>query len=377
MNRLTVAAIVAMLALPASAIAALPASAIAAPASGVVLSVDRGHHTIQVVDAKHRAHGYRYRGSIPRLHPGTRIAFARSGRHAIARVRVTSSRSRTVSFYARVVRSNSRGVVLGLGDGQTIRVSAGQTAARPAALRWRSARLGSGARPASGTRPASSARPARGTRPGTGAHSALHLSTGGVTLNIQGLAPGTVVLISETVAPGGQTTITVTLPAAGPKGTPTGSAQQQPGSPSQPGDGTPEVAGGDAVGTIAQVSADTLTITTDDHRTLSFSLDPADDLTDGFAPGDVVDVTYDQSGGALAASDVEYVEQDASGTVTAVSDGSITVSDGNTGETQTIVADPAEEMFDGVSVNDSVVVTYHQSAGQAIADVVDDETAGN
>lgn len=42
-----------------------------------------------------------------------------------------------------------------------------------------------------------------------------------------------------------------------------------------------------------------------------------------------------------------------------------------------VVADPSEEMFDGVSVGAGVVITYHQSAGQLIADLVDDETAGN
>ena len=77
------------------------------------------------------------------------------------------------------------------------------------------------------------------------------------------------------------------------------------------------------------------------------------------------------------ASDVEYVETDATGTVTAVNTASLTLTDSDTGQTQTIVADPAEDMFDGVSVSDVVVVTYHQSAGQLIADVVDDETAGN
>jgi hypothetical protein len=110
---------------------------------------------------------------------------------------------------------------------------------------------------------------------------------------------------------------------------------------------------------------------------MTFSCDPADDLTDGFAVGDLVDVTYDTTSGSPIASDVEYVEADATGTVTAVDTTSLTLTNSDTGQTQTIVADPAEDMFDGVSVGDEVVVTYHQSAGQLIADVVDDETAGN
>ena len=83
MNRLPVAVAAAML--------ALPASAAAAPTRGVVLSVNAGRHTIQVVDGKHQAHGYRYRGSLPRLHPGSRISFAHRG-HTIAGVRVPLGR---------------------------------------------------------------------------------------------------------------------------------------------------------------------------------------------------------------------------------------------------------------------------------------------
>ena len=130
------------------------------------------------------------------------------------------------------------------------------------------------------------------------------------------------------------------------------------------------------MGTITQLSDTSVTVSVS-GRSMTFSCDPEDDLTDGFAPGDLVDVTYDSSGGSLSASDVEYVEADATGTVTAVNNTSLTLTDSDTGQTETIVADPAEDMFDGVSVGDGVVVTYHQSAGQLIADVVDDETAGN
>ena len=118
MNRLPVAVAAAML--------ALPASAAAAPTRGVVLSVNAGRHTIQVVDGKHQAHGYRYRGSLPRLHPGSRISFARRG-HTIAGVRVAPGK--TVSFYGRVVRSNAGGLTLRLGDGATVSFSANQVSA--------------------------------------------------------------------------------------------------------------------------------------------------------------------------------------------------------------------------------------------------------
>jgi hypothetical protein len=347
MNRLSFAVAAAML--------ALPASAAAAPTRGVVLSVNAGHHTIQVVDGKHRAHAYRYRGSLPKLHPGSRISFGHRG-HTINHVRVAPGQARTVSFYGRVVRSNASGITLRLGGGGTVSFSSKQVSAVRKRInaqwhRWRSLSA-----------------------------TALHATTGNTIVNINGLAPGTIVLITATIADG-HTTITVTLPA-GSQGSRGGSGGQsgnqsasQTGSGDQSDDNGDDT-GGDAVGTITQLSTTAVTINVG-GRSMTFSCDPEDDLTDGFATGDLVDVTYDSSNGSNQASDVEYVEADATGTVTAVDTTSLTLTNSDTGQTQTIVADPAEDMFDGVSVGDEVVVTYHQSAGQLIADVVDDETAGN
>ena len=343
MNRLPVAVAAAML--------ALPASAVAAPTRGVVLSVNAGHHTIQVVDGKHQAHAYRYRGSLPKLHPGSRISFAHKGR-AIGNVRVAPGK--TVSFYGRVVRSNAGGLTLRLNDGATVSFDSTQVSAVRKRVnaqwhRWRSL-----------------------------TSAALHVHAG---LNIAGVAPGTIVLVTETIS-GGHATISVTLPAGNRSGNHSGgqgpnqSANQSQGGDQASGNSAGAGTGGDAVGTITQLSTTGLTINVG-GRTMTFSCDPADDLTDGFATGDLVDVTYDSSGGSLQASDVEYVEVDVTGTVTAVDTSSLTLTNSDTGQTQTIVADPDEDMFDGVSVGDGVVVTYHQSAGQLIADVVDDETAGN
>jgi len=337
MNRLPVAVAAAML--------ALPASAAAAPTHGVVLSVNAGRHTIQVVDGKHRAHAYRYRSSLPKVHPGSRISFAHKGR-TIGNVRVAPGK--TVSFYGRVVRSSASGLTLRLGDGATLSFDSNQVSAvrKRVNAQWHKWRSLSAA--------------------------ALHVHAG---LNIAGLAPGTTVLVTETIA-NGHATISVTLPA-GSQGS-RGNQNQTGSQSSDSNSGGDNGAGnsGDTVGTITQLSTTGLTINVG-GRTMTFSCDPADDLTDGFATGDLVDVTYDSSGGSLQASDVEYVEADATGTVTAVDTTSLTLTNSDTGQTQTIVADPAEDMFDGVGVSDEVVVTYHQSAGQLIADVVDDETAGN
>jgi hypothetical protein len=69
-----------------------------------------------------------------------------------------------------------------------------------------------------------------------------------------------------------------------------------------------------------------------------------------------------------------------SGTVTSVttsqSGGSLTVADSDSGDSVTVYADPANGVeieasaFNGISVGDEVTVSYHQAAGQLIADVV-------
>jgi hypothetical protein len=106
------------------------------------------------------------------------------------------------------------------------------------------------------------------------------------------------------------------------------------------------------------------------------------DITSGFNNGDVVDVTYTQNGdGSLQATDVQYVEQDASGVVTAVSSTKLTITDGNTGQPDTFTADPNNGLqlytyaFDGVHVGDQIDVTYHQTGSGLVADVVNDPGA--
>jgi Cu/Ag efflux protein CusF len=117
-------------------------------------------------------------------------------------------------------------------------------------------------------------------------------------------------------------------------------------------------------GAITRVWGSGITISSD-QGSVTFTVDSSD-VTDGFQVGDVVDVSYSQNN----ATDVQYVEQDASGTVSAVSAGRITITSG--GQRQTFAADPSQGMFDGISVGDQVDVVYHQSSGQLVADSVDD-----
>jgi hypothetical protein len=88
----------------------------------------------------------------------------------------------------------------------------------------------------------------------------------------------------------------------------------------------------------------------------------------------VVDVTYYRSSdGSLNADDVEYVELDAAGAVSAVSDSSLTLTDQDTGQPDTFIGDPDLGLFDGVNPGDQVDLIYHQSATGDVADAVDDQ----
>jgi hypothetical protein len=380
---------------------ALPASAMAASGHGVVLSVDSRHKTVEVVDGSHVVHAYKFRGRLPRLHVGSRISFHRSGT-AISGVKAGSTSAGTVAFYGRVARSSRSGLVLRLADGKTVSFSSKQVRHQ---------------------RPKPSQRHKRHARVAL-----MKTTLAGLTINIQGLEPGVVVLITETVDDHGNVTITIAFP---PHSDPVaGGEQQASGTVTDVGDDTfvlstddgsdlrlhiaaakladlglqacdtAEVsyhqdagmliadhvnptgssdsgdcgAGQDeqdAIGAITQVSGDSITIATQDQGAISFTVDSAD-VTDGFQVGDMVDVTYTDTGSGPDASDVEYVEQDSSGTVTAVSDGSLTITDNTTGQPVTFTADPADGIFDGVAVGDRVDINYHQSGTAQVADSVDD-----
>jgi hypothetical protein len=371
---------------------ALPGSALAAARGGVVLSADRAHHVVRVVDAKHVVHAYRYRGRLPKVQPGSRLTYEQSGR-TISHLKATPSKASTVSFYARVRRSSARGIVLRLADGSDVNFSPRQVSRAPSA-----------------------AVSSRRHRPAL-AHIAA--SPRAVTVAILGLESGVTVLVTETVDGSGGLTITITLPAASAAGV--GGSQQADGvvgdvsgdavlldtsdglelrlhvrqstlaslnlqacdavsvtyhqdagiliaenvqrtGRSSTGSCAGEQPSQDLSGTITQISGSGLTVSTD-QGPRSFTV-PSADITDGFAVGDVVDVTYSQS----AASDVEYVERDAGGTVTAVDAASLTITDG-TGQSTTFVADPTQSMFDGIVPGDQVNVTYHQSSGHKVVDV--------
>jgi hypothetical protein len=133
---------------------------------------------------------------------------------------------------------------------------------------------------------------------------------------------------------------------------------------------TAATASTDVIGNVTSVSSSAITISTTSQGTMTFTLDDPT-VTDGILAGDQVDVTYSlQADCSLLASDVEYNERDAVGTVAAVSSGSLTVVSLSTGQPQTFTADPSEQMFAGHATGDQVDVTYHLSSGQTVVDSV-------
>jgi hypothetical protein len=299
----------------AIALLAIPAAAASAQ-TGAVLRVNRAHHKLEIVDSKRTVRGYTAavpRRALRRVRAGARVSFQASGG------RITSlralGRAHKLSFLAKVVSATGgKGVVLRLGDGNELRLGKRQLA--------------------------------RHTH-----HGRAHRSS--VQINLQGLDPGQVVLITETVDGSGNVTITIKLM---PNADPNGDDQ-------------------DVTGTITALGADSLTIETDGGQSMTFQADPV--LLDDYSVGDQVDVSYyTDSDGGLVADDVEPVDDsgsgddlDAIGTVTALDDSSITVQvDGSGPMTYSADAD----LLDGVSVGDAVDVTYFQDTdGTLVADDVE------
>src|SRR5207248_7300013 len=131
-------------------------------------------------------------------------------------------------------------------------------------------------------------------------------------INLDGLDPGQVVLITETVDAGGNVTITIKLM---PNADPNGDDQ-------------------DVTGTVTALGGDSVTIETDGGDSMTFQADPM--LLEDFSTGDQVDVSYyTDADGSLVADDVEPLDDSGSddldviGTVTALDDSSVTVETGS------------------------------------------------
>ena len=318
------------------------------------------------------------------------------------------------SFLARVVRSSKTGLLVQNKQGKRLWFPASQIA-----------------RPASRTR---KHHRSDHTRNAARTASAAGSTAPSVTVSIVGLQPGVTIQITETINADGSISITITLPsqpsiselsASGvvtevddsdfildpgsgddlqlnmdadalnnlnldPCDTVNATYHQDAGvliadtvtitGTSTTGDCAPS---NDVEGTITAVTGSAVTINTD-PGSVSFSVDDSS-ITDGFSVGDYVDVTYTQQGsGPLDATDVEYVEEQETGTVTVVNSTALTMTDSSTGQPDAFVADPSDgleidtDAFTGVSVGDLIDVCFHVTAQGNVADTITDpSTSGS
>jgi hypothetical protein len=287
----------------------VPAAAQAKPQTGAVLRVDRGHHKVEVVNSAHLVRRYSVAGKISsKLRSGALVSFKPNGKK-LTGLRITG-RTRKLAFYGTVVSSAKKGAVLRLPDGRSWKVGKKQL-------------------------------------------KRAHGSS--VSISLEGLDKGQVVLITMVSDADGNVAITIKLVRGDD---PTGGEDEE------------------ASGVVTAVSADSLTIDTGDEQ-MTFEAD-SDVLAD-VQVDDEVDVTYYEDGGTLVADDVSLVDDgqeddSVTGTVTQVRGDGLTIQVEGEGP-MSFGADP--DVLQDVAIGDVVDVSYYQDDdGSLVADDVEPATPG-
>jgi hypothetical protein len=387
---------------------ALPVGASAATTRGTVLLVNTHAHAVELVRTGDAVHGYRYGHGFPAVKFGSQISFTVSG-NRLEHAHVRATRASRVSFYANVASAGAHGLTVQLPDRTRIAFGA-------SALNVSSMQLKRGQRvlltetrkrgklqlslPTSISGHGTSAPGGSGSGTGTGSGSGP--VGGGLGNSSDSAASGVITDIGSndvTIQLPDGSTVSPTMPASslsylntdgdvsvcetvtvdyhsGAGGpvldalTPTGISV----APIAESDGdtcADESDGGiDVVGTITALSPASVTLDVPGQGALSFIVDPTQDLLDGNAVGDVVDVTYSENpGGILTATDVEFVEEYTTGTVTSADSDTLAIKDAITGQTDTF--SPGDASFAGLSPGASVGVDYYNSAGQLQGDDVE------
>jgi hypothetical protein len=367
----------------------LPAGALAARSSGVVLSASSSQHMVQVIARTHAVSAYRYRGHVPALRRGSRISFERAGQR-IADVRPSGPRASSLAFLGTVLRSGGKEAIVQLADRDTLTVHSIQV--RPAGdslpagtvvlvtealgrdsdttVTVKHLPAGSGPSP---THAGSSPTPpsqlqAIGTVVEIDPTSFVLQITGGSDLRfditpaqLYGAQLSLCNVVSVLYTPGDMDVTSDDLSFA--ENSSTSGQCEDPGPPTE--DSTD-----DAIGPITQLTLSSATINTPSGP-MRFAA--TIDLTSDFLVGDTVDVSYVQgSHGTLIATDIEPNDYDAIGVVSAVSAGSVTITDSTTGKPRTFTDDPSNDTFEGISVGDRVDVSYYYSNGYIVVDYVTD-----
>jgi hypothetical protein len=356
----------------------LPASALGAHAAGVVLTADRHGHVLQVIGRRHTVSAYHYHGSMSGLRAGSRIRFRDTGQK-ITHLTRRRKLARELMFVATVVRMNSHVVVVRLTDGKTISL-------RSARIRGGSVTSGSAVQVTetlgrrvivtitAGRRGGLQSSAASSTGPLQVTGTVVEIDTTsfvvapdkGSSLRFQ-ISPGDLYSLQMSlcnVATVGYTPSNMTVTANDVN---FADKDSTAGSCSDP--GPPNLTGtADAIGPITQLTLSAVTVAT---ATGPMTFAATINLTGGYLVGDTVDVSYLQdSGGNLVASDLNADDHDAVGRVTAVSAGSLTIINTQTGHITTFTDDPSNGTFDGVSVGENVDVAFYYSNGNVVVDYI-------
>jgi hypothetical protein len=299
------------LAFPAAGQAARASHARTHTLTGTVLDVSSKSHLIRVVAAG-AVRTYRVSGNVGRsVRRGARVSLQASG--GSARHLKVLSHARTISFYARMVRSRSGSLVVSPGDG------------KPLALATSKAK-------------ATKHRVKKG-------HVRAHLA-GDIPISIQGLHPGQTILITISLSPvGDELSIAIklidTTPSTGTGGQPAG--QTLSGTVVSVDDGSNTFTVADSSGNTTDFTlSDALVASNDqlpsecDLVAVTYHADPSspDQLTadqsllDGLGVGDQVDVLYALADdGSLVADNIAPVDTTGGDTGTGTDTGTVTGTD--------------------------------------------------
>ena len=381
----------------------------ASTGTGVVLSV--GHGTVQLVNSAHQVGAYRLRRGVRGLRRGSVVSFAAS--HGVLRRARIIGHTDSLTFLGDVVSSGSSGVRLLLGDGNTVAFSSHEIKsahrsgrrAFAAALRRADAAgisITVNAPPGTTVLVTETFGPggvlsitltiASGESIGSGSGSSSGSGAGDLTVNgvvsdIENdnfaivTGNGTVMrfqmnateLANENMNPCDVVDVSYHEGTAGGLVADAVDDDASSDAGSCDADGT-YYPTEDETGPITAISATSITIDTSDQGSMSFPVNETQQLTSGFLLGDVVDVTYEPvPDGTNYVTDIEYVENDSAGVVTALNAGSLTITDDATGQPDVFAADPSLGMFEGVALGDQVDVTWHEASNNVeVADNVQD-----
>jgi len=241
----------------------MPASAGARSLHASVLKLDRQHHRVRVVTANHTVRSFRYSGKVNRrVKAGSRIV-AELRRRSLRHIK-PAGRAHVLRFYGRVVSDGRKGLVLRLGDGKRLTLG--------------------------------------GRRGGGHARMRAAFTDQPISIQILGLQPGQVVLVTITFDGSGGQSITIQITVSGAGSGDGGGDLVGDGDGGAIDDNNGDDYTVDGTVTAVDPGAGTMEIDSNDGH-MTFTADP--DVLDGVSVVDTVEVDYakDTPTGDLIADD--------------------------------------------------------------------------